>query len=140
VGSRGTHGIIYDLLGKLLKDKRELEVLGDGSQQKPYLHVADLVNAMMFIQGNAKERRALYNIGPEDEGVRVSVIAEMVAAESKTGATLRYTGGDRGWVGDVPRFSYSVEKLATLGWRPSGSSQEAVRRAVQELVVERGLA
>ncbi|MEA1672499.1 SDR family NAD(P)-dependent oxidoreductase [Nitrospirillum sp. BR 11163] len=139
VGSRGTHGIIYDLLGKLLKNREELEVLGDGSQKKPYLHVSDLINAMLFIRNNATEKRALYNIGPEDDGVTVASIAQAVLDASKTGARLRYTGGNRGWVGDVPRFYYSVEKLAKLGWRPSGSSAQAVSRAVAELVVERGL-
>ncbi|MDT8843422.1 SDR family NAD(P)-dependent oxidoreductase [Paraburkholderia fungorum] len=139
VGSRGTHGVIRDLIDKLLVDRNELEVLGDGEQKKPYLHVADLVNAMIFIWQTAIERRALYNIGPEDDGAKVSFIASSIVEASKTNAQLRYTGGDRGWVGDVPRFSYSVEKLAKLGWRPSGGSEAAVRRAIDELIQERGL-
>lgn len=138
VGARGTHGIIYDLFGKLKRDATELEVLGDGKQCKPYLHVEELVDAMIFIWRNAAGKIALYNIGPEDTGANVSFIAETVADVSRTGARLRYTGGDRGWVGDVPRVDYNVEKLGALGWRPLGSSHDAVRRAVDELAVEFG--
>lgn len=139
VGSRGTHGVIRDLIDKLLKDSSELEVLGNGEQKKPYVHVQDLIDAMLFIWKNASEKRALYNIGPEDDGAQVSFIAQSIVDVSKTGARLRYTGGDRGWVGDVPRFSYSVDKLAGLGWRPTDGSEGAVRRAIVELAAERGL-
>lgn len=139
VGDRGTHGVIYDLLGKLINRPNTLEVLGNGTQKKPYLHVSELVDAMLFIWDNADERRALYNIGPHDDGVEVSYIAQTVADIADMGVPLHYTGGDRGWVGDVPRFFYSVEKLSKLGWRPKLSSEEAVRRAVEELAAERGM-
>lgn len=139
IGSRGTHGVIYDLANKLLKRKDELEVLGDGSQCKPYLHVSELVDAMMFIRANAPEKRAVYNIGPEDSGAPVNFIAETVLQAAALPTQIRYTGGDRGWVGDVPRFEYSIEKLVDLGWRPVASSRDAVIRAAQEIVRERGL-
>lgn len=139
IGSRGTHGVIYDLVGKLLKRTDRMEVLGDGSQQKPYLHVNELISAMFFIRANATDRRAIYNIGPEDSGAEVSFIAKAVLEAAKLPTPIRYTGGDRGWVGDVPRFKYSVEKLGQLGWRPERSSREAVLRAATEIVKERGL-
>lgn len=138
VGDRATHGVINDLFLKLKRDPSELEVLGDGKQQKPYLHASDLIEAMLYIVDNADEPRALYNIGPEDDGFDVAGIAAGVITASKTGAKIRYTGGDRGWVGDVPKFSYSVEKLARLGWRPSMSSAQAVARAIAEVAVQRG--
>lgn len=140
VGGRATHGVINDLFLKLKRDPTELEVLGDGKQQKPYLHVSDLIEAMLFIIAKGEGPRQLFNIGPEDDGFDVAGIAAGVIAASKTGAKIRYTGGDRGWVGDVPRFTYSVEKLAGLGWRPSMSSAEAVSRAIQEVAVQRGFA
>jgi UDP-glucose 4-epimerase len=137
IGPRGTHGVIYDLLHKLRRTPHELEVLGDGTQQKPYLHVSELLDAMFHIVEHGQERVNLYNIGPEDDGARVSDIAHAVlAARSHVGTRIRYTGGDRGWVGDVPRFYYSVAKLANLGWRPSHCSIDAVRRAVAELAAE----
>jgi UDP-glucose 4-epimerase len=140
VGGRATHGVINDLFLKLKRDPTELEVLGDGKQQKPYLHVSDLIEAMLFILAAGEGPRQLFNIGPEDDGFDVAGIAAGVIAASKTGAKIRYTGGDRGWVGDVPRFTYSVEKLADLGWRPSMSSAAAVSRAIQEVAVQRGFA
>jgi UDP-glucose 4-epimerase len=138
VGSRGTHGVVYDLYHKLTRNREEIEVLGDGRQRKPYLHVLELIDALMFIWSHATERRAIFNIGPEDNGVEVSAIAAVVVEASGTQARIRYSGGDRGWVGDVPRFSYSIEKLAELGWRPKSTSEEAVRRAAEELALEWG--
>lgn len=138
VGSRGTHGVIYDLYNKLTKNREELEVLGDGRQRKPYLHVLELIDALAFVWSHATEKRAIFNIGPEDDGVEVSAIAAAVVEASGTQARIRYSGGDRGWIGDVPRVSYSVEKLTRLGWRPKHGSEEAVRQAVRELALERG--
>jgi UDP-glucose 4-epimerase len=132
LGPRLTHGIIYDFLNKLKRDPAELEVLGNGTQQKPYLHVKDLIQAMLFIREKANDRVNLFNIGPEDEGATVAEIAKAVLAGVKSDAPIRYTGGDRGWVGDVPRFRYSVDKLAKLGWRSTSSSLEVVRRTVAE--------
>jgi UDP-glucose 4-epimerase len=132
LGPRLTHGIIYDFLNKLKRDPSELEVLGDGTQQKPYLHVKNLIEAMLFIRENARDRVNLFNIGPEDEGATVAEIAKSVLAGVTSSAPIRYTGGARGWVGDVPRFCYSVEKLAQLGWRTSSTSLEVVRRTVAE--------
>jgi UDP-glucose 4-epimerase len=139
VGSRGTHGVIYDLLVKLARSPEEVEVLGDGRQRKPYLHVSELIDAMMFIWRNqGQEKRVIFNIGPDDEGIEVAEIAQEVVTASGTGARIRFTGGDRGWIGDVPRFRYSIEKLAHAGWRPRSSSAAAVRKAIRELAVERG--
>jgi len=132
LGPRLTHGIIYDFLNKLKRDPAEMEVLGNGTQQKPYLHVKDLIQAMLFIREKANDRVNLFNIGPEDEGATVAEIAKAVLAGVKSDAPIRYTGGDRGWVGDVPRFRYSVDKLAKLGWRSTSSSLEVVRRTVAE--------
>lgn len=136
IGPRATHGVIFDLLHKLLRRQDELEVLGDGNQQKPYLHVTELLDAMLFIEQNAPEKIAVYNIGADDEGVTVGTIAAEVIAVAASGTRIRYTGGDRGWVGDVPRFTYSTKKLSQLGWRPRLSSRDAIRRAVREIAKE----
>jgi UDP-glucose 4-epimerase len=137
IGPRGTHGVIFDFLHKLNQRQDELEVLGDGAQQKPYLHVDLLLDAMLYIETHGVERINLYNIGPEDEGVPVREIAAVVLeASGHTGTAIRYTGGDRGWAGDVPRFQYAVDKLAALGWRPNQSSYEAICQAARELAAE----
>lgn len=136
VGNRSTHGVIYDFAQKLKKTPDELEVLGDGSQEKPYLHVAPLIEAMLFIADNATEPLNCFNIGNADSITTVRYIAEAVVKCQSPSAKIRYTGGNRGWVGDVPKFSYSIEKLRKLGWSPRMTSNEAVDRAVDEVVGE----
>ena len=133
VGPRPTHGAILDFVRRLADRPPSLRVLGDGSQTKPYLHVSDLISAMRFIVAHATDRRNVYNIGPEGEGTSVAFIAQQTVARALPGTPLAYTGGDRGWVGDVPRFRYSTERLAQLGWRPGLTSDEAVLRAIDEI-------
>ena len=138
IGDRATHGVIFDLLHKLRQNNSELEVLGDGSQQKPYLHVSDVVEAMMYIQKHAGEARNCFNISADDDGVTVSLIAETVIEVAAPEARIRYTGGNKGWVGDVPYYKYSIDKLNRLGWKPHFSAREAVRRSVEEIYAEVG--
>jgi UDP-glucose 4-epimerase len=132
VGGRATHGVIYDFLKKLRQNPAELEVLGDGAQEKPYLHVSELIDAMLFIVQHSQERLNCFNIAPAVGATTVRHIAEGVVRAAAPNAAIRYTGGSRGWVGDVPRFRYSIEKLRALGWTPKLSSTEAVDRAIRE--------
>ena len=136
VGSRATHGAIFDFIHKLKKNPAELEVLGDGTQEKPYFHVADLIEAMQFITDNAKEKLNFFNIGTSDTVTTVRYLAETTLHAAAPKAKIRYTGGNRGWVGDVPKVNYSVEKLKKLGWSPRLTSNQAVDRAVAEIVAE----
>lgn len=133
VGPRATHGAIFDFIGRLAQKPAALKVLGDGSQKKPYLHVSELIAAMRFIVDKAAERRNVFNVGPNGEGTTVAFIAARVIERLCPGTPIAYSGGDRGWVGDVPRFRYSVEKLGRLGWKPALSSDAAVVRAIEEL-------
>lgn len=138
VGPRATHGALHDFLARLKSRPAALKVLGDGTQTKPYLHVAELIEAMRFVLERAGERRNLFNIGPEGAGASVSFMAQAMIDRIAPGTPIAYTGGDRGWVGDVPRFAYSTDRLAALGWRPELGSEEAVLRAVDELAAEAG--
>lgn len=135
IGSRATHGAIFDFVRKLRRNPAQLDVLGDGSQQKPYIHVANLVEAMLFITDHASEKLNYFNIGPEDN-VSVRLMAEEVVAAASPGAAIAFGSGNRGWVGDVPKFRYSTAKLRGLGWAGQMSSAEAVRLAVKEIVAE----
>lgn len=137
VGSRPTHGAIFDFIQKLERNPNELEVLGDGTQQKPYLHVADLVEAMLFIASQGKEKINYFNVGPDDAGATVRYMAETTVREASPTAKIRYTGGDRGWVGDVPKVHYSIEKIRSFGWSPRSTSNQAVERAVKEILAGR---
>jgi UDP-glucose 4-epimerase len=132
VGGRATHGVIFDFLKKLRANPSELEVLGDGKQEKPYLHVSELVDAMLFIFERSGERLNCFNIAPEKGATTVRFIAETVVRAAAPAAAIRYTGGSRGWVGDVPRFRYSTDKLRALGWRPKMNSDEAIQLAIRE--------
>jgi UDP-glucose 4-epimerase len=136
VGSRSTHGVIYDFVRKLKANPNELEVLGDGTQEKPYFHVTDLLDAMLFIVERAADKLNFFNIGTAETVTTVRYIAEAVVKQMSPAAQIRYTGGNRGWVGDVPKFNYSIAKLKRLGWSPRLSSQAAVDRAVEEIVAE----
>jgi UDP-glucose 4-epimerase len=138
VGSRATHGAIHDFIKRLSDDPSHLRVLGDGTQTKPYLHVSELVGAMRFIVENVKEKRNVFNIGPDGPGTSVRFLAETTVARVAPAAAIEYTGGDRGWIGDVPRFRYSTALLSTLGWTPRLSSDEAVRTAIDEIANEHG--
>lgn len=133
IGVPATHGVILDFVGKLKANPQQLDVLGNGSQQKAYLHVSDLVAAMLHIADRG-EAFAVYNVGPTDEGVTVRFIAESVRDAFKPDASLQYGEGNRGWVGDVPRFRYSVKRLMDTGWVPSLDSRGALARAVAEIV------
>ncbi len=138
VGVPATHGVILDFIRKLKSTPDELRVLGNGTQQKAYLHVQELVEAMLFIAKNTSEKVNVYNIGPDDTGCSVARIAEETVARVRPDAKIAYGTEGRGWVGDVPKFLYAVDKLASLGWRPRLSSAEAVRRAVDEIARQEG--
>lgn len=133
VGERATHGVIYDFIGKLEKNPRELEVLGDGNQTKPYLYVADLIDAIFVAWQKSSGPLAVYHAAGIGE-TSVREIAEIVrAAAGRPDTAIRYTGGDRGWPGDVPKFRYDISRLQTLGWRPQRHSTDAVRLAVERI-------
>lgn len=139
VGVPATHGVILDFIRKLRADPANLQVLGDGSQQKAYLHVSDLIEAMLHVRSTASVSRVqLVNIGPVDEGVKVKWIAEQVVRRVSPAAAISFGAGSRGWVGDVPKFRYSVQKLLDLGWTPQLDSQGAVLRAIDEIAIQEG--
>ena len=131
VGPRSTHGVVHDFIHKLIATPDTLHVLGDGRQSKPYLYVGDLIDAILFIWSRAHARYNCFNVGV-DSTTTAARIAEIVREEMKLpDARITYSGGDRGWVGDVPCFQYDLSRIHSLGWRARRSSDEAVRLAVQ---------
>ncbi len=131
VGERFTHGVIYDFIHKLQKNPEDLEVLGNGEQCKPYVYVKDLVEAILYVIDHSSEKYNVYMIG-SDSRTKVKEIAAMVIEEMGLNAKIRYTGGDRGWVGDVPEFRYDLTKINKLGWTAPHNSNESVRLAIQK--------
>jgi UDP-glucose 4-epimerase len=139
VGAPATHGVILDFINKLKHNAGRLDVLGDGTQQKAYLHVSDLVSAMMHIRNSHDFSKVFpINIGPVDEGVTVRFIAESVTQRVSPAAEIFFGTGNRGWVGDVPKFQYSVERLRQSGWSPRRNSADAVRYAIDQIATQEG--
>ncbi len=138
VGARATHGVILDFIRKLKNNSSELQVLGDGNQQKPYLHVHELIDAKLLAWQRVQPRPLeVFNIGPES-ATTVRCIAETVVEEMGLAGKTRisYQNQPFGWPGDVPRFAYDLRKIHALGWRARGSSDNAMRRAVRDLLAE----
>jgi UDP-glucose 4-epimerase len=136
VGAPATHGVIYDFVTKLRRTPDRLDVLGDGTQHKPYMHVEDLVDAMLFIAARGNGRLNVFNIAPRDDGVTVRFIAETVRDVVAPAAEIRFGAGDRGWVGDGPKFRDSTVRLDRLGWHARMNSADAVRRAAREIAAQ----
>lgn len=135
VGSRLRGAVIPDFIGKLRENPEMLTILGDGRQEKSYMHTADCVEALCHVIENAEAPMNTYNIGTQTT-TAVTRIADIVADEMGLDPDYEFTGGERGWTGDIPRMRLSVEKLAALGWNPEQSSDEAVRKATRELIDE----
>ena len=135
VGPHQRGNVIPDFIEKLLDNPTELEILGDGRQEKSYMHVEECVDAITHVVEHADQDLNTYNLGTRTT-TSVTAIADIVCEEMDLDPDYNYTGGDRGWTGDVPKMRLSIEKLASLGWEPSMSSHEAVRRGVQDLIAE----
>ena len=132
IGKRSNHGVIYDFIMKLKKNPNELLILGNGEQNKSYIYISDCVDAMFFGL-KADDWVNIFNIGSEDQ-IKVKRIAEIVSEEMGLNPEFKFTGGDRGWKGDVPVMLLSIEKLKSMGWRPKYNSEQAVRKAVKDLL------
>jgi UDP-glucose 4-epimerase len=136
VGSRQTHGVTYDFVRRLFADPSELQILGDGSQSKSYVHVEDVVGAMMLLTETGWEGFEILNVGTGDH-ITVSEIADLVVERmGLEKIPYSYTGGDRGWKGDVPIVRFRSSKLASLGWRCAYSSREAIIASIDANIAE----
>ena len=134
VGARMGHGVIYDFIQKLKKNPMELEILGDGHQEKNFFLVEDCLDGMLFAFHHSDNQCDVFNIGCEST-VKVSAIAQIVVEEmGLKDVKFRYTGGKRGWPGDAPYVQFDMKKMARLGWRASHTSAEAVRIATRRLI------
>lgn len=124
--------VLTDFINKLRKNSKELQILGNGGQSKSYLLVDDCVDGILAAFSKAKEKVSIYNLGPEDF-ISVNEIAAIVIEEMwLNNVNFTYTGGDRGWTGDVPKFLLDTTKIRKLGWKPSCTSKEAVRKSVRQ--------
>jgi len=134
VGVPATHGVIFDFINKLKLSNNNLKVLGDGTQKKPYLHVSDLISAMYLVSNRKVNTKIdLFNIGPHDDGVTVRFIAEQVVNYINPKASITYGIGNKGWMGDVPVFKYSTNRINSIGWSAKFNSKEAIIISIKEI-------
>jgi UDP-glucose 4-epimerase len=129
VGPRQTHGVGFDFLRQLLKNPRKLRILGDGTQSKSYIHVRDVVNAVLLAARSSNNGFAAYNVATGDY-ITVTEIAELAvncAGLDRAGTEFEYTGGRRGWKGDIPIVRLNTDRIRRLGWTCRSGSREALR-------------
>ena len=135
VGPRQTHGVGFDFVRSLLADPSSLRILGDGTQSKSYIHVEDVVDAVLAAHA-AEGVYEVYNVATGDY-ITVREIADLAVecVGLEPGSTrYEFTGGARGWQGDVPVVRLNTDRIQALGWRCKRSSREALRESMVDLV------
>jgi UDP-glucose 4-epimerase len=132
LGERYTHGHVYDFYRKLLKDPTQIEVLGNGRQRKSYLYIGDCVEAILAVMASVREPVNIFNLGT-DEYCTVDDSLGWITEHLGVTPERRYTGGDRGWIGDSPFIFLDTAKVRSLGWRPRLTIREGVLRSLQYL-------
>jgi UDP-glucose 4-epimerase len=138
VGPRQTHGVGFDFARRLLEDPKRLRILGDGSQSKSYIHVEDVVRGVLHAERECRERCATFNLATGDY-ITVRDIADLAveAVGLPPGSVaFEFTGGDRGWKGDVPVVRLNTDRIRSLGWTCAHSSRAALLRSLSALLVD----
>jgi len=130
-GPRSGHGVMHDFYYKLRENPDELEILGDGKQNKSYLYIDDCIDATLTSL-ETDERFDAFNIGSEEQ-LTVNEIADEVSSEMGLNPKYQYTGGERGWRGDVTRMLLDIGKIKSLGWKPKTPVEEGIRKYVRWL-------
>jgi len=136
VGSRQTHGVGFDFLRHLLENPARLRILGDGAQSKSYIHVNDVVDAVLLAARNFTGQYAAYNVATGDY-ITVKEIAELAAecvGLDPRQVQFEYTGGDRGWKGDVPIVRLNTDRIRALGWTCRLPTREALRNSLVSML------
>ena len=135
VGPRQTHGVGFDILHQLLKNSRKLRILGDGTQSKSYVHVQDIIAAVLLAAERSREGFAVYNVATDYITVtEIAHLAMECAGLSSRDVELEYTGGDRGWKGDVPVVRLDSTRIRKLGWNHRFNSREALRNSMLSML------
>jgi UDP-glucose 4-epimerase len=136
VGPRQTHGVGFDFVRALLRDPKRLKILGDGSQSKSYIHVQDVVAAVLLANRVTQQSYRCYNVATGDY-ITVREIAELACecvGRHPSQVTFEYTGGSRGWKGDVAVVRLNTDRIRTLGWSGARSSRTALRESMLALL------
>jgi len=132
LGERYTHGHVFDFHKNLLKDPKNLHVLGNGKQRKSYMYVHDCIDAMFLAEQKCKDKVGIFNLG-FDGYIDVNQSIEWITTHLGITPKLSYAGGDRGWIGDSPFIFLDTKKIQSLGWKPNCSIQDGVIKTLEWL-------
>jgi UDP-glucose 4-epimerase len=132
LGPRYTHGHVFDFYRQLRHDPTRLRILGDGQQRKSYLHVEDCVDAMLTALGHTDVGFNVFNLGT-DEYCQVNDSVGWICDELGLDVERTYTGGERGWIGDIPFIFLDCKRIRELGWRPRYGIEQSVRMTLRWL-------
>jgi UDP-glucose 4-epimerase len=136
IGPRATHGVVFDFVRRLKKDPTQLTILGDGQQSKAYLHVSDVIDALLLVQEKALNPVNIFNLA-SNSYITVNQIADLVVRGMSLADVRReWTGGKVGWKGDVAVIRLRNARIRKLGWRPKYNSAQAVRATVEALLAD----
>ena len=141
LGERYTHGHVFDFYQQLLEHPKHLTVLGDGTQKKSYLYVHDCLDAMLHVirpgtAAQAKPRTHIYNLGTSGY-LQVNDSIRIICRELGLKPELRYTGGDRGWIGDNPFIFLDTKKIQATGWTPKLTIEQGIVKTLRWLEINR---
>lgn len=126
LGERYTHGHIFDFYKQLLEHPDYLNVLGDGTQRKSYLYVNDCIDAILHILNiNTNSKVNVYNLGT-DEYVQVNDSVRFITNHLGLNPTIKYSGGNKGWIGDNPFIFLDTQKIRNTGWKPKLTIEQGV--------------
>jgi len=134
VGPGQTHGVGFDFMRRLKSDCHRLRVLGDGYQTKSYIHIDDVLDGVWLAMQNWGSRYEVFNIAAEDSITVKEIACLATGIAGRDQCEIEYTGGDRGWNGDVPRISFNCSKLKAFGWFPKKGSKEAITDAMLSML------
>ncbi|MFH0818135.1 MAG: GDP-mannose 4,6-dehydratase, partial [Candidatus Micrarchaeota archaeon] len=138
-GSRSGHGVMHDFYFKLKKNPKELRMFGNGKQTKSYLFISDCIDSVLLAYKRQKSNFEVFNVG-SDRTFSVDEIAGLVSSDMGVSPKYSYTGGERGWVGDVTKMRLDVRKLKKLtGWKPKISMKAGVRLYLEWLARGKGI-
>jgi UDP-glucose 4-epimerase len=135
VGPRQTHGVGYDFVRRLNINSNELTILGNGLQEKSYVHVNDVVNAVLPFADIQSPAFDVYNISTRDSLSvnQIAYIAFKILGVKESETKITYTGGKRGWKADVPVVKLDPSKIESMGWVPTYTSFEAMHNAISSM-------
>lgn len=129
VGPDSTHGIVHDIKKKLQQDIKELHLLGDGTQAKPFIHVDDVVEGILHAINKLSDQYNVIQVGNEQQ-ISMREVAEIILKELNLDTKIIFSNSATTWAGDVGRYRYDVTKLKSLGWAPKWNTREAIRHSI----------